>query len=76
MTMSDQLVIFPFKASLSHKLTDDARKNICHPRTKQKYQTTPHPEEIYLKTHCLFFYSHIHFIWRRNENFWEPHCPT
>ena len=49
------------------KLTDDARKkkkkkkkNICHPRSKQKYQTTPRPGEIDLKTHPLIFHSHIH----------------
>ena len=27
------------------------------------------PGEIDLKTHRLILHSHIHFIWRRNENY-------
>ena len=48
---------------------------ICHPRSNQKYQTTPHHEEIDLKTHRFISHSQIHFIWRNNEKYWEPHHP-
>ena len=50
-------------------------KHLPSERSKPKYQTTPHPGEIDLKLHRLIFYSHSRFIWRRNENFWEPQCP-
>ena len=54
------------------KLTDDARKTSA---IRGQNRNTRHQDEIDLKTHRLIFHSHINFIWRRNENYWEPHCP-